>query len=82
MGFENYEKVYLNFIKKLVGVKHNTKTSMLYAEIRQEIRKTLILVEDNEQHNLPRIAYNNMFIRSVENWTTKIKLILFENEYG
>ena len=49
-GVGNYdviEKLYLNFVKKLLGVKPNTSTAMLYAELGSfplsiYIRKTLI----------------------------------------
>ena len=33
-------------------------------------------------HSLPEIVYTNMFNSSEQNWTTKIKQILFETGYG
>ena len=80
-------KVYQNFVKQLLGVKPNTITSMLYAELGSfplfvYIRKTLIKywlkIMNSGQHSLPEIVYNNMFNSSEQNWTTKIKQILFE----
>ena len=93
-GVENYdviEKVYLNFVKKLLGVKPNTNTPMLYAELGSfplsiYIRKTLIKywlkIMNSGHHSLPGIVYYNMVNSSEQSWATKIKQILFETGYG
>ena len=68
-GVANYhviEKVYLNFVKKLLGVKPNTNTAMLYADfgsfpLSVYIRKTLIKywlkITNSGHHSLPGIFY-------------------------
>ena len=72
-GVGNYdviEKLYLNFVKKLLGVKPNINTAMLYAELGSfplsiYIRKTLVKywlkIMNSGHHSLPGIVYYNMF---------------------
>ena len=93
-GVGNYdviEKLYLNFVKKLLGVKPNTNTAMLYAElgsfplsiyIRKTLKKYWLKIMNSGHHSLPGIVYYNMFNSSEQNWATTIKQILFETGYG
>ena len=90
-NYDVIERVYLNFVKNLLGVKPNTNTAMIYAEsgsfpLSVYIRKTLIKyglkIMYSGHHSLPEIVYNNMFNSSEQNWITKIKQIVFETEYG
>ena len=86
-GVGNYdviEKIYLNFVKKLLGVKPNTNTAMLYAELCSfplsiYIRKTLIKywlkIMNSGHDSLTGIVYYNMFNSSEQSWATKIKQI-------
>ena len=90
-NFDVIEKVYLNFDKKLVGVKPNTNTAMWYAELgnfplSMYIRKTLIKywlkIMNSGHHNITGIVYYNMFNSSEQSWAATIKQILFETGYG
>ena len=89
-NYDVIEKVYLNFVKRLLGVKPNTDTAMMYAElgsfplsiyIRKTVIKCCLKIINSEQPSLPGIVYYNMFNNSVQLWTPKIKQILFET-YG
>ena len=87
-GVGNYdviEKVYLNFIEKLLGVKPNINTPMMYAKlgsfpicvyIRNTFIKYWLKIMNSGHNSLPEIVYNNMFNSSAQNLTTKIKQIL------
>ena len=88
-GVGNYdaiEKVYLYFVKKLLCVKPNTNTAILYAELCSfplsiYIRKTLIKywlkMMNSGHHSLPGIVYYNMFNNSNKAGQPKLNRYFF-----
>ena len=86
------DKFYIGFLKKLLGVKPNTNTSMVYAEtgcapmstyIKKMMIKYWIKIIGNTDNKLIHAAYNEM--RNNEhrtNWATKVRDLLFETGFG